>query len=136
MKDKNSFCLDCFKPFIDGYEWCKKCNAKRFQQNFSNWTSENEFIDKFIQESQLNTQQNQVLEWIPYDKLENVEYFGKREFSIIYKAILLDGPIEKWSYNERKWIRYNDDILIDKCYVELHSLKESSNLSENFLNEV
>jgi len=28
----------------------------QFQQDFSNWTSGNEFINKFIQESQLNAQ--------------------------------------------------------------------------------
>ena len=28
--------------------------SKKFQQNFGNWTSRNEYIDKFIQDSQLN----------------------------------------------------------------------------------
>src|SRR6266498_1458633 len=36
-----------------------------------NWTSGNEFIDRFIQETQSNAQHNsEVLEWIPYNKLE------------------------------------------------------------------
>ena len=34
------------------YDWCP-CNAKRFQQNFQNWTSGNYDIDKFIQKTQL-----------------------------------------------------------------------------------
>ncbi len=115
-------CSDCNK-----LSWCKKCNAKRFQQNFSNWTSENEFIDKFIQTTQLNAKDcSDVLEWIPYNRLVNI---SKGEFSTVYKAIWLDGPII-W-YNERKWVRYKYE-----CYVELYSLNESSNLSENFLNEV
>ena len=74
---------------------------KWFQKNFSNWTSGHEFIDKFIQESQLNSQdRNQVLEWIPYNRFENIEYFDKGGFGTIYKAIWLDGPIVYWSKNK------------------------------------
>ncbi len=102
-----------------------------FQQNFLNWTSGNDFIDKFIQESQLNAQnENQVLEWIPYNGFKNIEYFDKGGFSTIYKAIWLDGPIKYWSHNEKKWIRSNNEIVI------LKSLDNSLNLNEEFLNEV
>ena len=31
-----------------GINWCQICNSKRFQQNFNNWTSGNNNIDKFI----------------------------------------------------------------------------------------
>ncbi len=55
---------------------------------YSNWTSGNKFIDRFIQETQLNAQNHkQVLEWIPYDKFKNIEYLDKGGFSTIYKAI-------------------------------------------------
>jgi|SRR6266540_3446860 len=77
--------------------WCVECNAKRFKQNFPNWTSRIVCIDKFIRESQLNAQnKNQVLEWIPYDRLVNIEY---------NEAIWLDGPIKEWSDVEKAWIR-------------------------------
>ena len=105
--------------------------VKQFQLNFLNWTSGNEFIDKFIQESQLKVQNNkQVLEWIPYNRFENIEYFDKGGFSTIYNAIWLDGPINYWSYNEKKWIRFNEKTVV------LKSLNKSSNLNEEFLNEV
>src|SRR6266511_4443091 len=104
---------------------------KWLQQNFLNWTSGNDFIDKFIQESQLNAQnENQVLEWIPYNGFKNIEYFDKGGFSTIYKAIWLDGPIKYWSDDEKKLIRFNKEI------VALKSLDKSSNLNEEFLNEV
>jgi len=100
-----------------------------FQKNFPNWTSRNVFIDKFIQISQLNAQcSNQILEWIPYDRFKNIEYFDKGGFSTIYKAIWLDGPIMYWY--ENKWIRSNEKT------VALKSLDKSSNLNEEFLNEV
>ncbi len=104
---------------------------KWLQQNFLNWTSGNYFIDKFIQESQLNAQnKSQVLEWIPYNKFKNIEYFDKGGFSIIYKAIWLDGPIHYWNYKDKKWIRYNNEV------VALKKLNNSSNLNNKFLNEV
>src|SRR4051794_26341784 len=74
------------------YSWCQRCYAKRFQQDFPNWTSENKYIDKFIQETQLNTKnRHEFLEWIPYNRLKNVKYLAKGGFSTVYKATWLDG---------------------------------------------
>ncbi|RIA98232.1 hypothetical protein C1645_870795, partial [Glomus cerebriforme] len=96
--NNNKLCKECKQPSID-YNWCQKCNNKRFQQNFSKWTSKNEFIDKFIQEAQLNAKNNyEVLEWIPYDQLKNINHYDKGRFSEIYKAIWLDGPIDSWNF--------------------------------------
>ena len=101
------------------------------QQSFLNWTSGNDYIDKFIQESQLNAQdRNQVLEWIPYNRFKNIKYFDKGGFGTIYKAIWLDGPISHWSKYKRNWNRYNE------LTVALKSFNKSSNLNEEFLNEV
>ena len=36
------------------FDWCKSCNAKHFEQNFKNWTSDNDDIDKFIQHIRLS----------------------------------------------------------------------------------
>ncbi len=59
-----------------------------FQQNFDKWTSENEFIDKFIQETQLNAKYiDQILEWIPYNNFKNIKYLDKGGFGTIYEAI-------------------------------------------------
>ena len=54
LKIDYGLCSECNNPNM-WYNWCQQCNAKQFQQDFSNWTSGNEFIDKFIQEIQLNT---------------------------------------------------------------------------------
>ncbi len=70
---------------------------------------------------------NRVLEWIPYNRFKNIECFVKGEFSTVYKAIWLDGPIVFWSKDEKKWIRVNEKII---------ALKSLSNLNEEFLNEV
>jgi hypothetical protein len=105
------------------------CN--HLKQNFNKWTSGNEFIDKFLQEVQLDVKYNdQILEWISYNRLKDIKYLDKGGFSTIYEAIWLDGPIERWNNDEKQWIRYNDKK------VALKNLEKSSNLDNEFLNEV
>ncbi|POG58771.1 hypothetical protein GLOIN_2v1789935 [Rhizophagus irregularis DAOM 181602=DAOM 197198] len=48
----------------------------------------NSDIDKLIQESQFNAKSPyEKLEWIEYDKFEDIEYIAKGGFGSIYKAI-------------------------------------------------
>ena len=62
-------------------EICEECNsicyAKRFQKNFKNWTSGNNDIDKFIQDTQLSVHDDdnteKALEWIPYGRFYNIK---------------------------------------------------------------
>ena len=122
-------CPECNKPNT-WYRWCNQCNAKRFQQDFPNWTSGNNYIDNFIQESQLNAQSfTHVLEWIPYNRLTNIKYLAKGGFSTVYNAIWLDGRID-WDYDKKQWSRWSNDKVVIK------SLNNSSNINEEFLNEV
>ncbi len=117
-------CSNCNKPNTEDH-WYKDCNSKLLQQNFPNWTSGNEFIDKFIQETQLNALDGfQVLEWIPFNRFKNIKYLDK----IGYNANWLDGPIKSWSYDEMKWFRFKYD---NGYWVNLKSLNDSSNLSKD-----
>ena len=118
---------ECNKPNTG---WCNQCNAKRFQQDFPNWTSGNNYIDNFIQETQLNAQDiGEFLEWIPYNRLTNIKYLAKGGFSTVYKAIWLDGYIS-WDYDKKQWGRR------EGAEVVIKSLNNSSNINEEFLNEV
>src|SRR5438128_453259 len=62
---KNTKCSAC----SEGY--CQPCNSNHWRDNFSNWTSGDDEIDKLIQESQLKADgQSQLLEWIKYSNLK------------------------------------------------------------------
>jgi hypothetical protein len=149
-------CPECNRPNTFK-NWCKECNSKKFKQNFDNWTSGNKQIDKFIQESQLSARTwFELLEWIPYNRLRNIKYLAQGGFSTIYRAIWLNGCIQFWDYEKQDWKRrinerferdYEDannsqiknPLKIDEKYgfpVVLKSLNDSSNINENFLNEV
>src|SRR3954453_1246751 len=107
-------CGECSQPKTY-YDWCQSCNSKHFQQDFNKWTSGNKEIDEFIQKFQLNaTCQQEVLEWIPYEKFEDIEYLAKGGFSTVHKAKWIDGYIWSWNINQTKWVRitYNRDIVL------------------------
>ena len=46
-KQAYGICGECNKPGTGQY-WCQTCNAKRFKDNFKNWTSGNKSIEKQI----------------------------------------------------------------------------------------
>ncbi|CAB4494546.1 kinase-like domain-containing protein [Rhizophagus irregularis DAOM 181602=DAOM 197198] len=76
-------CGECKEPGTGEY-WCQSCNAKRFKDNFKNWTSGNKHIDEFIQQSQLNAVHNEkCLEWIPFEKFQNVTYIAEGGFDFL-----------------------------------------------------
>ncbi|GBC06280.1 hypothetical protein RclHR1_06730006 [Rhizophagus clarus] len=129
---KNEFCNKCKQPYTE-YQWCQQCNSKQFRQEFSKWTSKNKYIDKFIQEAQLNAKNNyEVLEWIPYDKLLNINYYDKGGFSKIHKANWLDGPIDSWNFDKQQWNRW---IFQAGYNVILKTLNNSLSIDDKFLDE-
>src|SRR6266542_5025826 len=98
-------CFDCNLQNTY-YGWCKNSHPKRFQQEFSKWTSGNKYIDKLIQDAQLRARNfREVIEWIPYNRLRNIQYLAKGGFSTIYKAIWLDGPIDYLVNENKQWKR-------------------------------
>src|SRR5436853_6034791 len=130
-KEVYGICGECNEPGT-GIEWCQPCNAKRFKENFKNWTSGNKNVDEFIQQSQLNAVHfTKCLEWIPFEKFQNVTYVAKGGFGKIYSAEWPEGPIGHWDIEDQKWLRLNK-----YSKVALKSLNNSSNISADFLNEV
>ncbi|GBC32593.2 kinase-like domain-containing protein [Rhizophagus irregularis DAOM 181602=DAOM 197198] len=126
---KKVLCEECKQGNTED-DWCKACNAKHFQQNFENWTSGNDDIDKFIQDTQLSANtHHKVLEWIPYDRFYDIEYIAKGGFGRIYKAKWIDGYILNWDNTVQNWKR-----LEPNKFVALKSLDNSKNTSE-ILNE-
>ena len=124
-------CKECNQENT-GYKWCKACNAKHFQQNFSKWSSGNVDIDKFIQEAQLSANNSdKVLEWIPYDRFYDIEYIAKGGFGKVYRANWIDGYILYWDIKNRNWIRRNSNK-----FVALKNLNNSQNVTSEFINEV
>ena len=145
---KNGLCLECYQPNtgehfgmdLDGGGWCKPCNAQHFKQEFKNWTSGNQEIDKFIQKSQLNAADfSQALEWIPYDHnhFRDIEYLSEGGFGKVYKAKWV-GEIKGWNNKLNEWARGNINPFLDggPSIVALKILKNSKSITTDFLREI
>ncbi|RHZ88273.1 hypothetical protein Glove_24g6 [Diversispora epigaea] len=129
MKSIKGTCYKCHQKNIE-FNWCHLCNAKQFQNEFDKWTSEDREIDEFIQQIQLNANKCQeIIEWIPFEKLENITYLTKGGFGTAYKAKWLDGPIYSWNYEVKNWNRSKGQNV---C---LKSLDNSTNKID-FLQEI
>ncbi|GBB91011.1 hypothetical protein RclHR1_01810014 [Rhizophagus clarus] len=134
-------CMKC-KQQRSHYQWCQSCERKQCEENFVNWTSGNKEIDKFLQDTQLNSTKPQTfLEWIPFEKLKNINILDTipgNTRSTIYSAIWKDGPRMSWNQENVKYERietkvaielYNDDddnqikkILSElKIYLDCHA---------------
>jgi hypothetical protein len=101
---------------------------KYFQQNSKNWTSGNSDVDKLIKESQFNAKNSyEKLEWIEYNRFEDIEYIAKGGFGLVNKAIWKDGEIRYYEANQ--WNRYGRTIVALKC------LNNSKDITLEFLNE-
>ncbi|GBC03716.1 hypothetical protein RclHR1_05290004 [Rhizophagus clarus] len=121
-------CGECNEPGT-GKEWCQPCNAKRFKNNFKNWSSGNKIIDELIQQSQLNAvHHTKCLEWVPYENFKNVNYITRGGFSRIYLADWL-GYICCWDIENQDWKRISEKVA-------LKILNSSFSTIKDFLNEV
>ncbi|RGB24379.1 hypothetical protein C1646_821627, partial [Rhizophagus diaphanus] len=127
---KFRLCKGCKQP-KSAADWCQPCYYKRFQEDFENWTSGNPAIDKFIQNIQLKANiKEEVIEWVEYNDLENVEYLAKGGFGIVYKAIWRQGKIHTWNFDSNRWKRDRSQRVVLK-----YIYNSQDNIAE-FLREV
>ncbi|RIA79387.1 hypothetical protein C1645_840816, partial [Glomus cerebriforme] len=102
-------CALCDKIFKDSYKWCKPCQINYLKVNFTNWTSENEEIDNFIQGMQLKIiyPTDLIFEWIPYNQFSNIKIIGAGDFVKLYLAKWKNGPLY-WDEENNIYIRKFD----------------------------
>ncbi|RIA93802.1 kinase-like domain-containing protein [Glomus cerebriforme] len=112
-------CLSCKRRSIDsGYsiQWCKSCEMKRFEEQFESWSSGNDDIDCFILETQLNsTSLLDHLDWISYDRFQDIELFSTGDNECTFRAIWLDGPNNIWDMKNNRYVGSGECLVVLKC---------------------
>jgi hypothetical protein len=131
---EDEYCEKCGNQYTQKQKfrkWCKQCQINGLKENFKYWTSENEKVDNFIKEMQLkiNSCNDIVVEWIPYDHFDNIKKIGTGGFATVYLATWKDGLLQYNNYR-KEYERFSNEWVALKC------LHNSQNITNEFLNEV
>ncbi|GBC18280.1 uncharacterized protein OCT59_006348 [Rhizophagus irregularis] len=111
----------------DDWQWEERL---RLINEFENWTSENEVLDKFIQQTQLETPDpRHHMQWIPFENFSDVKFVLKGGYSSVFSAT--------WANKKEKvWDGAKQTFVEKPLMVALKSLKNSQNVSDEFLDEI
>ena len=106
--------------------YCEICVQNYLITKFSSWTSGNSDVDNLIQNCQMESfVPNMIIEWIPYNNLQNIEYLTKGGFSEIYTADWIDGKYEEWDSKEQQLIKLGAHKVVLKRLENVESAKQS-----------
>src|SRR6266542_7118758 len=94
-KRKKRLCENCKQECLATL-YCEHCIRNHLKAKFSNWTSENDDIDNLIQKCQIESLgPDSIVEWIPYNNLQNIKYLTKGRCSETYSAKWIGGKYKK-----------------------------------------
>ena len=111
--------------------YCEHCVRNYLKAKFSTWTSGNNDIDNLIQKCQLETiKPNMIIEWIPYNHLQNIKYLTKGGCSEIYTANWVNGRNEEWDSKNQQLKRFGGQVVI------LKRLENVENADRSWFEEV
>ncbi|PKC61421.1 kinase-like protein [Rhizophagus irregularis] len=68
---------------------------------------------------------DRIIEWIPYNKLQNIKYLTKGGCSEIYKAYWIDGFYKEWDLKEKQLKRYRGHNVVLKKLENVESANRS-----------
>ncbi|UZO02188.1 uncharacterized protein OCT59_020679 [Rhizophagus irregularis] len=110
----NTVCNKCGKQLMN-HDRCCECVLHALQEDFSNWTSEDEDLDKLIKVSQINAavkNHDEYFEWIDYSQFKNKKWIIQGSYCDIYTATWTDGIRKRWDKQSQQWERTKDSQII------------------------
>ena len=117
--------------------WCKECIPSYIiEEKIEGWTSGNSEIDNFIKDTIYNAKLRAYyplfLEWVPFDRFEDIKQIGEGGFAKVYSAKWIDGQAIYEKQDDGSWKKSEPEPKI----VALKRLNGSQNMSADYLNEV
>src|ERR1043165_5381675 len=131
---------NCYQPDA-GKVWCKECVPSCIIEG---WTSGNSEIDNFIKDTIYNAKSDHYyhngknlhyplfLEWVPFDRFEDIKQIGEGGFAKVYSAKWINGQALYENQDDGSWKKLEPGSII----VALKKLNGSQNISADYLNEV
>ncbi|CAG8455351.1 6559_t:CDS:2, partial [Racocetra fulgida] len=129
----NALCVRCQSELSAEFS-CLECIKQHIKSNFSKWTSGDKNFDLLIQYFQLRyyARTNKVIEWVPFERFQNIEVKATGGFGIVYVAKWLDGSIISWDAYKQKFLRGRPGPFILKSM----NTKNIENININFYKEI
>ncbi|UZO13410.1 uncharacterized protein OCT59_004909 [Rhizophagus irregularis] len=127
---------NCYDPYGEfNTLWCKECVPRHIIEG---WTSENHDIDEFIKDTIYNAKYDKnvdnhplFLEWVPFDRFENIKQIGEGGFSKVYSATWIDGKAKYIKQDDGTWKKGEPKPMT----IALKKLNDSQNISAEYLKE-
>ncbi|GBC17555.2 kinase-like domain-containing protein [Rhizophagus irregularis DAOM 181602=DAOM 197198] len=89
-----------------------------------------EYIKQIIlNDEEILTKDEKIIEWIPYNSLQNTKYLTEGGYSKIYTADWIDGEYFQWNNQERKLKRFGKQEVI------LKRLENGESTNRNWFDE-
>ena len=117
-----------------GIYWCKECVPSFIIEG---WSSGNSKIDEFIKDTIYGAKHHKYsdyplfLEWVPFDRFEDIKQIGQGGFAKVYSAKWIDGQA-KYKRKNGGWKKSEPEPM----NVALKRLNGSQNMPAEYLNEV
>src|SRR5581483_9612355 len=138
--NKNSNSANTNHEDCPGEFWCKECVPSCLIEG---WSSGNSEIDKFIKDTIYNAKEYYnfdgingyyplFLEWVPFDRFEDIKQIGEGGFAKVYSAKWIDGRALYENQDDGTWKKLDPEPI----NVALERLNGSQNMSAQYLNEV
>ncbi|CAG8597956.1 16563_t:CDS:2 [Cetraspora pellucida] len=122
------------------YRKCKTCKKRRRHKDLSarqcNMCDQqslngNKIIDNWlVKTTGISVSRHSFMEFIPYERFNDIIYISEGGFSKIYKATCVNGIRDKWNGHKQRF------EYIQNAKVVLKSLNNSEAISHDFLNEL
>src|SRR6185437_5166944 len=122
-KSENGKCANCNR-YNASPAWCQACDPQKITQR---WTSGNKDVDNCIKEFQLKaTYYEDVIEWIPFNRLDNIQKIGDRFLATWLDGIrCVDGDGQKNEYTQSRMQSYKVELkILGSSQNPLNILKE------------
>ncbi|EXX77957.1 polo kinase CDC5 [Rhizophagus irregularis DAOM 197198w] len=106
-KGKRRICEVCKEECLATL-YCEYCIRNYLKTKFSNWTSGNNDIDDLIKKCQMESRApDMIVEWIPYNNFQNIEFLTRGGCADIYTADWIGSRYKNWNPEQQQLILSN-----------------------------
>ncbi|KAG9299823.1 hypothetical protein G9A89_003367 [Geosiphon pyriformis] len=132
-------CEECQKSIKNNKKnYCGACQVLFLEKLYKDFSSGNKVVDELIKNPIYTPKYNQKhhFEWIPWDRLKDINKIAKGEFGVIYKATWIDGLIDLNSIKHHGEMDYKRNKFTKEKEVTIKFINTSFQKNEELFKEI